>query len=72
MTVAYDTYHGWPPSSHPGLSLDEKFEHLREVGDGSFGSVALARTRTAGANVVRRGTLVSAIEAEYIPGLTVL
>lgn len=58
MTVAYDTYHGWPPSSHPGLSLEDKFEHIKEVGDGSFGSVALARTRTAGANVVRRGTLV--------------
>ena len=58
MTVAYDTYRGWPASSHPALGLEDKFEILKDIGDGSFGSVALGRTRTAGAQVVRRGTLV--------------
>jgi hypothetical protein len=32
---------------------------LKEIGDGSFGSVVLGRVRTAGANVARRGTVVS-------------
>jgi serine/threonine protein kinase len=31
---------------------------MKEIGDGSFGSVALARVRTAGAHIARRGTLV--------------
>jgi meiosis induction protein kinase IME2/SME1 len=44
--------HGWS-------SLEEKYEVLKEIGDGSFGSVALARVRTAGAHVARRGTLVA-------------
>lgn len=39
--------------------LESRFELLKEIGDGSFGSVALARVRTAGASVARRGTLVS-------------
>lgn len=59
MTVAYDTSHrGWPASSHPAACLEDKFEILKDIGDGSFGSVALGRTRSAGAHVVRRGTLV--------------
>lgn len=59
MTVAYDTsYRGWPASSHPVVCLEDKFEILKDIGDGSFGSVALGRTRSAGAHVVRRGTLV--------------
>ena len=39
--------------------LEEKFEIIKEVGDGSFGSVALARVRTAGAHVAKRGTMVN-------------
>lgn len=31
---------------------------MKEIGDGSFGSVALARVRTAGSHIARRGTLV--------------
>lgn len=47
-------------SSHAGnLALEDRFEVLKEIGDGSFGSVVLARVRTAGANVARRGTVVS-------------
>lgn len=39
--------------------LEDRFELLKEIGDGSFGSVALARVRTAGAHLIKRGTLVS-------------
>ena len=39
--------------------LEDRFELIKEIGDGSFGSVALARVRTAGAHVARRGTLVN-------------
>ncbi|KAF2869905.1 meiosis induction protein kinase-like protein [Massariosphaeria phaeospora] len=44
--------HGW-------ASLEERYEVMKEIGDGSFGSVALARVRTAGAHIARRGTLVA-------------
>ncbi len=56
--------HEFPPrgsSSSGGMassSLEHRFELLKEIGDGSFGSVALARVRTAGANIALRGTLV--------------
>ena len=40
-------------------SLEDKFEVLKDIGDGSFGSVVLARVRTAGAHVARRGSVVS-------------
>ena len=43
--------HGW-------ASLEERYEVMKEIGDGSFGSVALARVRTAGSHIARRGTLV--------------
>ena len=61
MTVSHDMHHAWPPGSQHGnaLCLEDKFEQIKEIGDGSFGSVVLARTRTAGAHVVRRGTLVA-------------
>ncbi|RKF64716.1 Sporulation protein kinase pit1 [Erysiphe neolycopersici] len=42
-----------------GLALEDRFEILKEIGDGSFGSVALARVRTAGSNVARRGTVIA-------------
>lgn len=53
--------HQYPPrgSSMPPICLEDKFEIIKEIGDGSFGSVALARVRTAGAHVARRGTMVS-------------
>lgn len=63
MTVTYDSYRGWPSGSHPALSLEDKFEIVKEIGDGSFGSVCLGRTRSAGAHLVRRGTMVCLITA---------
>ncbi len=64
MTAAMAVETQFPPrgSSHGALSavcLEDKFELIKEIGDGSFGSVALARVRTAGAHIARRGTLVS-------------
>lgn len=41
------------------VPLEDRFEVIKEIGDGSFGSVALARVRGAGASVARRGTMVS-------------
>ncbi|CAJ2511590.1 Uu.00g072150.m01.CDS01 [Anthostomella pinea] len=41
------------------MALQDRFEVLKEIGDGSFGSVALARVRTAGASVARRGTVIA-------------
>lgn len=62
MTVAYDTYRGWSAGSHQQpLCLEDKFEVIKDIGDGSFGSVALGRTRGAGAHLVRRGTMVRCI-----------
>jgi meiosis induction protein kinase IME2/SME1 len=45
-------------TSQSMVALEDRFEVMKEIGDGSFGSVVLARTRTAGANVARRGTMV--------------
>lgn len=39
-------------------TLEDRFEVIKEIGDGSFGSVAVARVRTAGSNIARRGTMV--------------
>ena len=47
--------------------LEEKFEIIKDIGDGSFGSVALARVRTAGAHVARRGTMVSTTKTSLTP-----
>ena len=60
MTVAYDmsSYRGWSSGSQSAVCLEDKFEILKDIGDGSFGSVTLGRTRGAGAHIVRRGTLV--------------
>ncbi|KAK5164853.1 Serine/threonine protein kinase [Saxophila tyrrhenica] len=60
MTVAYESHRGYSSASQqPPLCLEDKFEILKDIGDGSFGSVALGRTRSAGAHVVRRGTMVA-------------
>lgn len=60
MTVAHDlTHRGSTIGSNNALALEDRFEVLKEIGDGSFGSVVLARVRTAGAHVARRGTVVS-------------
>ncbi|EJP70127.1 hypothetical protein NHJ13051_002607 [Beauveria bassiana] len=57
MTVAGDLTHRGQP--HNSLALEDRFEVLKEIGDGSFGSVVLARVRTAGAHVARRGSVVA-------------
>ncbi|KAK7748045.1 Serine/threonine protein kinase [Cytospora paraplurivora] len=60
MTVAHDlTHRGSNISGATALALEDRFEVLKEIGDGSFGSVVLARVRTAGANVARRGTVIA-------------
>ncbi|KAK4508075.1 hypothetical protein PRZ48_001812 [Zasmidium cellare] len=60
MTVAYDmSYRGWSSSSQSAACLEDKFEIIKDIGDGSFGSVSLGRTRSAGAHIVRRGTMVA-------------
>jgi hypothetical protein len=57
MTVSYD-YPSRVPAATSMATLEDRFEVIKEVGDGSFGSVAVARVRTAGSNVARRGTMV--------------
>jgi meiosis induction protein kinase IME2/SME1 len=61
MTVAYDLTHrgSSTPQSMTGSALEDRFEVLKDIGDGSFGSVVLARVRAAGSSVARRGTVVS-------------
>ena len=59
MPLAHDHPHRGSSLGGIGASvLEDRFELLKEIGDGSFGSVALARVRTAGAHIARRGTLV--------------
>lgn len=63
MPVTYDQ-RGWSSeSAHSGQCLSDKFEVIKEIGDGSFGSVALARVRAGGAHIARRNTMVSMIVA---------
>lgn len=57
MTISYD-YPSRVPATTSMATLEDRFEVIKEVGDGSFGSVAVARVRTAGSNVARRGTMV--------------
>ncbi|KAI1800915.1 Pkinase-domain-containing protein [Daldinia bambusicola] len=59
MTVAHDSLRGSSIPQANKLPLEDRFEVLKEIGDGSFGSVVLARVRTAGASVARRGTVVA-------------
>ena len=56
MTVSYEYSQR---GSHAVMApLENRFEVMKEIGDGSFGSVVLARVRGAGSQVARRGTLV--------------
>lgn len=69
MAVTNDYPPRLSPNANGSLSamcLEDKFELLREIGDGSFGSVALARVRTAGAHIARRGTMVG---VHYLMGI---
>ncbi|KAI1754738.1 kinase-like domain-containing protein [Xylaria castorea] len=61
MTVAHDLVHrqSSTPQGTALMALGDRFEVLKDIGDGSFGSVCLARVRTAGANVARRGTVIA-------------
>jgi meiosis induction protein kinase IME2/SME1 len=61
MTVNYDLAHRGSSTPQPSncTALEDRFEVLKDIGDGSFGSVVLARVRAAGSNVARRGTVVS-------------
>ena len=45
--------------SYALTALEDRFEVIKEIGDGSFGSVALARVRANGASVARRNSMVS-------------
>jgi meiosis induction protein kinase IME2/SME1 len=56
MTVPAE--YGEMSPSHAYAPLEGRFEVIKEIGDGSFGNVVLARVRAAGANVARRGTMV--------------
>jgi meiosis induction protein kinase IME2/SME1 len=58
MTVGHDLARRGPTQVVNGMALEDRFEVLKEIGDGSFGSVVLARVRSAGASVARRGTVV--------------
>ncbi|KAK4034206.1 kinase-like domain-containing protein [Parachaetomium inaequale] len=59
MTVAHDLTRRGSAQVINGMALEDRFEVLKEIGDGSFGSVVLARVRSAGANVARRGTVIA-------------
>jgi meiosis induction protein kinase IME2/SME1 len=45
------------------IALEDCFEALEDIGDGTFASVASARVRASGSNVARRGTIVSKIDS---------
>lgn len=68
MTVSYDASHrAWAQGSAYGApSLTDKFECLKDIGDGSFGTVSLARVRNAGSHVARRGTMVGGFHVPLV------
>ncbi|KAF8446989.1 kinase-like domain-containing protein [Kalaharituber pfeilii] len=41
------------------MTLTDRFEIVKDIGDGSFGNVVLAKVRSAGSGIARRGTLVA-------------
>jgi len=41
------------------VSLTDKYDVLKDIGDGSFGSVVLAKVKSAGSGVARKGSVVS-------------
>lgn len=59
MTVGHDLTHRGSSHAINAMALEDRFEVLKEIGDGSFGSVVLARVRSAGSNVARRGTVIA-------------
>ncbi|KAI1781161.1 kinase-like protein [Hypoxylon cercidicola] len=59
MAVTHEPHRGPSTQGAAGFALEDRFEVLKDIGDGSFGSVALARVRTAGASVARRGTVIA-------------
>lgn len=71
MTVAHDLARRGSSQAINGMALEDRFEVLKEIGDGSFGSVVLARVRSAGANIARRGTIVSRRAALVVPMVSV-
>lgn len=56
MTVTYESPARGTQTSM--ATLEDRFQVMKEIGDGSFGSVAVARVRTAGSHLARRGTMV--------------
>ncbi|RDL39012.1 Protein kinase-like (PK-like) [Venustampulla echinocandica] len=61
MATSYDSLHRGvsTPQIAPGTALEDRFEVIKDIGDGSFGSVVLARVRSAGSSVARRGTVIA-------------
>jgi len=57
MTVTAENGQMGPAAAY--APLEGRFEVIKEIGDGSFGNVVLARVRAAGSSVARRGTMVS-------------
>lgn len=66
MAMQYDSPHRGvsTPQIAPGTALEDRFEVIKDIGDGSFGSVVLARVRSAGSSVARRGTVVSVLNRD--------
>lgn len=65
--MAISTEYGQRPSSHANMALEDRFEIIKDIGDGSFGSVALARVRANGSSIARRGTMVSSDDSFFMP-----